>query len=294
MAKTLCRRDLLKLPFGLACLAPLAASSEISHRTHYRIDVTIAPFGFTIFSRKEVGYGSAQLRLSQRDGHDVASFEFGGASLPERTRGIRQIGWFEEELTQTSGSVQSSRYFGFISSAPEGAPNKATLALASDSHSKPQYCCAVEGHLTEGRTAFSKTYDALLPRDASFSTLPGLKHVMRRALAEICATSCLNGSRAANPGKTFLSVLAEAALGPLSNLKTHYQYGDRVLRFESTRQNISGQIVVDAEVQGKSRHRFSFTCADTRKPSLPIRIDYQPKPWLRLALVAVPDPKESA
>jgi len=224
----------------------------------------------------------------------VASFEFGGASLPERTRGIRQLGWFEEELITCSGKPLSSRYFGFITSTPESAPNKATLALAADTNTKPQYCCAVEGHLGEGRTAFTKTYNALLPRDAGFATLPGLKHIMRRALADICATSCLNGSRAAIPGNTFLSVLAEAAFGPAQHLKTSYQYGDRVLRFESTRRNISGQIVVDAEVNGKSRHRFSFACSDTRKPSLPLRIEYQPKPWLRLALVAASDLKESA
>lgn len=288
MAQTLRRRDLFFIPFALACPTPVAASPDPqTSRADYRIDVTIAPFGITIFSRKEVGYGAAQLRVHHQDGRRMASFEFGGASIPERTRGIRQIGYFEEELSESGYQVHSSRYFGFISSAPEGAPSKATLALATDTNAKVQYCCAVEGHLADGRTGFTKTYEAPLPTDASFATLPGLRHVMRRALASICATSCLNGTRAANPGKTFLSVLAEAALGPSSALKTSYQYGDRVLKFESTRRDLGGQVTVDAEVQGKSRHRFSFTCSGAHRPELPSRIDYQPKPWLRLTLVAV-------
>lgn len=170
------------LPLALAGPLPAAISPP------YRIDVAIAPFGFTIFSRKEAGYGSAKLTVRSQGGTRAASFEFGGASIPERARGIRQIGYFE-----------------------------------------------------------------------------------------VCAMGCLTGARSAIPEKTFLSILAEAALRTPDSLRSSYQYGDRVLEFRSLRRNISGQIVVEAEVQGKSRHRFSFTCAATGNPKLSNQIEHQPR-----------------
>lgn len=288
MDQPLRRRDLLLLPLALACPPLLSALPDTqTTRARYRIDVSIAPFGFTIFSRKEVGFGSARLDLQNLDGQQTISFEFGAASLPERTRGIFQIGYFEESLTQTRSALLSSNYFGFISSTPETAPNLASLNLVASANDKPQLCCAVEGRLAQGQASFTKTYEAPLPAGLNFSSL---RQLMRRRLANICETSCLHGSRTAIPVKTFLSVLAEAALGPSTHLRSAYQYGDSVLDFEANRQNFSGKIVVDAEVRGKSRHCFSFTSADSKVPSLPLKISYTPKSWLRLSLEAVPDP----
>lgn len=291
MDQPLRRRDLLLLPLALAC-PPLAAAlpDTRSLQAHYRIDVAIAPFGFTVFSRKEVGFGTARLSVQNSEGRQTIAFEFGGASLPERTRGIFQIGCFEEVLIQAGSSLLSSRYFGFISSAPDAAPNRATLNRLANSKNPTQYCCAVEGRLLEGQASFTKTYEAPLPGGLNFSTL---RQLMRHRLASICETACLRGTRLANPAKTFLSVLAEATLGPANRIQTAYQYGDTVLRFDSSRQNISGQIVVDAEVRGKSRHRFSFTCPDTQHLSLPLKIAYTPKKWLHLSLEAIPPPAPS-
>ena len=297
MAQTLRRRDIFFLPFALACPPLAAAASSLSIATRYRIDATIAPFGFTVFSRKEVGYGFARLRVHTGNGNSATSFEFGGASIPDRTHGIHQIGYFEEELSQAHTKLLSSRYFGFISNAPEGAPSSATLALAANSSAKPQYCCAVEGEIADGQASFSKTYEAPLPRDASLASLGGLRQMMRTALSQICATSCLQGSRTATSSHSFLSVLAQAAFGAASTFNTTYQYGDRVLRFSSNRHDVSDKFVLNAEVQGKSKHRFSFTCLNSGHFELPLRIEYHPKAWLRLTLVAVPEPaahKETA
>ena len=280
MAKTLCRRELLLFPLTLLSASPTPKAEHV----RYQIDVTIAPFGLILFSRKQVGYGAANLRTLNVNAYRSITFDFGGASIPERTRGIRQIGYFEEQLNQNNTQPHSSRYFGFLSSAPEGGPSQATLEQAG---ATSQTCCAVQGELINGQARFSKTYQAPLPADASFSTLPALSLLMRQRLASICAKSCLAGQGPANPGKTFLSVLHEAAFGPLAQLETTCQYGHRPLRIQAKRQNISGEIVVDAKITGKSCHHFSFTCPASHEPSLPTRIEYHPKPWLRLSLVAL-------
>lgn len=187
------------------------------------------------------------------------------ASFPERTCGISQRGHFVADLTQTRSSLLSSHYFGFIFSIPEAAPNQVALNLVANLNDKLQYCRAV----------FTKTCEVPPPRQP-----------MRGRLATICEAACLQGTRDANPAKTFLIVLAEAALGPSNRIQTAYQYGDRVLNFNSTRQNFYGQIDVDAEVRGKTRHRFSFSCPNTQHPAF-----YAQKKWPRLSLEAVPNPE---
>ena len=187
------------------------------------------------------------------------------ASFPERTCGSSQIGHFVADLTQTHSSLLSSHYFGLIFCVPEAAPNQVALNLVAKSKDKPQYCRAV----------FTKTCEAPPPRQP-----------MCRRLATIGESACLQGTSDANPAKPFLSLLAEGTLGSSNRIQTAYQYGDRVLNFNSTRQNFYGQIDVDAEVRGKTRHRFSFNCPNTQHPAF-----YAQKKWPRLSLEAVPNPE---
>lgn len=306
------RRNLLKLSAGFFPRSlfanPANNTNTPSVLRRYRIDATIAPFGITIFSRKEVGYGQARMRSSSMDGKRHTEFEFGGASIPERAHGMHQIGYFEESLRETlADSLEhpESNYFGFISATPEASPTKASLvALQHAEPDKTRYCCAVEGQLSEGRYKFSKSYEAVLPKDATPQRLPLVRESVRRSLRSICSSKdCLHGAREARQFRSFLGALLHAATAPESKLDFQYLYGDCVLHFVSTRQAdpVAGRnyrhLVSDpsqvytlrAEVNGKGRHRFTFTYEHTQQLSLPLRIEYLPRPWLRLNLEVQPD-----
>lgn len=278
------QRSLAALFAGLA--APTAGLSG-THTQHYRIDVTVAPFGIPIFSRREVGYGLGRLQAVDTDGGRRVHFEFGGASIPERAHGLRQIGYFEETLTQSSLGLDESRYFGFLSTAPEGPPSKTMLASAKADAVTAQKCCVVEGAVRGGLASFSKSYDAQLPAGAGFQSIPDLRSSLKLALGKLCAQGCLAGSSQPARPHTFLSTLLDASFSKQANFHQDYIYGDRTLRFTSERKSSDGHCVIDAQVRGRGRHQFRFSSAGAGEYRLPAKIEYFPRAWLRLTLEAV-------
>lgn len=259
-----------------------------AERVKYRIDATITIFGMTVFSRKEVGWAGAEIQ--NKDGK--LRFQFSGASLPERTRGIKMCGHFEEVL-ELEG-VRRSQYFGFISAPMEAKPNQAVLAGFEAPRKRKDTCCVVEGHWTPTEASFRKSYEAEAPEGTLDPAGEEFARAMRRELETKCSAGCLNGRMATKAGYTFLSALLEAARPEKSRTRLTYHYGDTVLSLDakSQRDREGNGFVVDAEARGKSPHRFQFHC--DAPGQLPTRIEYHPKPWLKLTLEAQANHKERA
>ncbi len=266
----------------------LAASAMANPRPvptvrHYRIDASITAFGATIFSRRHVGFALAQLAVHSTDrGRDI-SFSIMGSSLPERTRGILQLGHFEEELREAAGRLETSRYFGFLTAAPEGQ--------RSIPSRPPSTCCAVEGSLDPTRFRFRKTYEAALPPTSGTHELSHLRRHMRDSLDRICANSCLNGNSEPTTNRTFLKTLLEAMESPNNCMETDYHYGDRVLRFRSRKTAGAAALSsFEADVQGRGRHRFALYYRPAAPAALPEKVEYWPRPWLKLTLLPADAP----
>jgi hypothetical protein len=273
--------------FSLSVAPPATGGTAAFRR--YRIDVTIAPFGIPIFSRREVGYGVGRLQVSRTDSGDQFRFEFGGASIPERAHGLRQIGFFEEHLERGPRGLESSRYFGFLSSAPEGPPSRQTLANAKHDSQGTQKCCVVEGEIGAGEARFAKSYEATLPPEAGLLNIPELRKSLRQSLTQLCQRSCLAGTSPAKAPHSFLSTLLDASESPGPGIQRQYIYGDRLLSFTSQRRETNGEWQIEAQVKGKSRHQFRFSNSAPGSHALPNRIEYHPRAWLRLTLEAVPE-----
>ncbi len=245
-----------------------------------------------MFSRRGVGQGRGSLCWQREGEEDRLCFEFGAASIPERAHGLRQMGYFEEALVERDGKLLASEYFGFLTAAPPAAPRREALEGQVADQSRPQYCCAVEGRVHQGKGWFAKSYEAPLPPDAGLGMLARLKDAMRQALADVCRKACLGGETAAAQ-KTFLGALSAATYAPPDTQSIHYQYGDRQLRLDSRRRRSGRQLFVEATVTGQSRHCFRFELADSGRLELPTRIEYQPKAWLKLTLVSLAEPQEN-
>lgn len=93
--------------------------------------------------------------------------------------------------------------------------------------------------------------------------------------------------------KLFLALYPPPPAPPPDTQSIHYQYGDRQLRLDSRRRRSGRQLFVEATVTGQSRHCFRFELADSGRLELPTRIEYQPKAWLKLALVSLAEPQEN-
>ncbi len=254
----------------------------------YRIDAAVTAFGVQVFARQGVGEAVAELKAEKTERGRRMRFRFGGASHPERTRGILQLGHFEEDLEEAAGRLSSSRYFGFLTSAPEGEKRSANS------------CCAVEGALDAARFRFRKTYDAPLPATARFRDIPRLRRAIHDSLDDICAKSCSQSCSAANAKpeapRSFLKVLADAVETPSDSFEGDYHYGDRVLRFRAKKSAAApGLACLEAQVQGRGRHRFAFYFRPSAPIALPERVEYWPRlplaAGLRLTLVPLDEPQ---
>ena len=268
------------LPGALLAKAPLTR--------RYRIDAAVTAFGMQIFARQGVGEAAAELRVEKTEVGRRMRFRFGGASHPERTRGILQMGHFEEELEEAAGRLVSSRYFGFLTAAPEGEKRNTGA------------CCAVEGALDATRFRFRKTYEAPLPDSARFRDIPRLRNAIRDSLDGICARSCAKSCMTANArpeaGRSFLKVLADAAEARGNCFEGSYHYGDRLLHLRAKKSATdAGLACLEAQVQGRGRHRFAFYFHPSAPIALPERVEYWPRlplaAGLRLTLVPLDEPQ---
>ncbi len=288
MATFLSRRSFLGST--ISCLTPAPSRAQSEKIVYYRVDAVIQPFGIAVFSRQGVGHATARLAISSNQKSPTLNFEFSAASIPERARGLHQIGYFEEELQQRQPDLPDSRYFGFITAPPKANPEKGSFVSATADELKPRFCCAVEGRIEGRHRRYSKTYDAPLPVGACLEKLADLRQDLRSSLDAICARSCISGASETKAPFSFLGVLAHAVQSPAHRIDTHYHYGDRLLHFQSRRRVEGNQATVEVTVSGNSRHCFRFVYPFTGQPEVPSQIEYQPKPWLRLTLVAVSGP----
>jgi hypothetical protein len=237
----------------------------------YRIDAAVTAFGVQIFARQGVGEAVGELKVEKTERGRRMRFRFGGASHPERTRGILQLGHFEEELEVAAGQLVSSRYFGFLTAAPEGEKRQR------------EHCCAVEGNLETARFRFRKTYEAPLPEGSRFSDIGRLRQTIYASLDNICARSCSTANARPEASASFLKALADAVECANSCFETDYHYGDRVLRLHAKKSRAdAGLTCLEAQVQGRGKHRFALYFRPTAPIALPERVEY----WPRLPLAA--------
>lgn len=213
------------------------------------------------------------------------NFTFMGSSLPERTRGILQLGHFEEQLEESRGRLAKSRYFGFLTSAPPEGEKRLDKVVEKQ---RGASCCAVEGRLAADNFRFRKTYDVYLPENSNFAELPQLRKTMHAAMENACSQSCLNGDSTPAAQRTFLKTLVDAVECRDGKLEVDYHYGDQLLRFRGKKCGASeGLASLEAQVQGRGRHRFALHYRPENPVALPEKVEYWPRTWLRLTMVAL-------
>ncbi len=265
-------------------ILPAALAAPVPCTRRYRIDAAVTAFGMQVFARQGVGEAVAELKAEKTERGRRMRFRFGGASHPERTRGILQMGHFEEDLEEAAGQLFSSRYFGFLTSATEGEKRSANC------------CCAVEGALDAAHFRFRKTYEAPLPNSARFKDIPRLRKAIHDSLDGICARSCSTANARPEARRSFLKTLADAVETPSDSFEGDYHYGDRVLRFRAKKSAAApGLACLEAQVQGRGRHRFAFYFRPSAPIALPERVEYWPRlplaAGLRLTLVPLDEPQ---
>jgi len=270
----------------------------LSFERGYRADAQVLLFGIPLLHRSDVGRGSVLWREFSADdpGRLLA---FTGYSLPERAAGLNRLGFIREMARTAPQGGSECIYFGLMTASPEESAAEARNALHSKA--KEQVYTAIDGRIGGGESETAIAH-FLAPATISGAHASELLDRARRALATV--------PRIAVPEprhdfqQSFLQTLAGMLLRP-DRAEAGYSYSGRIYRMRLSRSldgkatahfrergmisrparvvRVSGQIHREA---GAKVAEFRLWIPDRGERPLPLRIDYQPKSYLRLVFEA--------
>ncbi len=280
-------------PLTWAALPELSNSSE----RQYRADAQILLLSIPVLHRKGVGDGSAAWRESPPQGGVVLRLlEFTGRSAPEHAAGLNRFG-FIRELSRNVERVRTEAiYFGLMTSSPEETAAEARKALHSNS--KEASYSVIEGRIAPGlietrgarfiaasntspaernqlveraRQALSTTSNSKSEWPSNQPTPPPFLH----ALGSLLDRSGPSESRYAYAGHLY-RLRVEKAPDP----KAAVLYRDRhLIPPAATVTRVSGTL---RREEGGKPSEFRLWIEDGALRPIPLRIEYQPKSYLRL------------
>jgi hypothetical protein len=273
-----------------------ATAGDFSNERRYRADAQILVLSVPILRRSGVGGASVVWREWQEPGALNRQLEFSGYSSPERAAGLNRLGLIRE----TSRGERESSYFGVMTASPEESAEEAHKALQS-SATEAIYT-AIHGRIAGGHV---ETATALFKGPARLSP-------ERRNELFARAEQALSGAPNKPPEfhvngaipALFLHALADALRAP-APAQAPYVYNGRLYRLWVRRaadpratayfrqRGIIRPGAEVARVAGKVRREaggketeFRLWIEDGAAQPVPLRIDFQPKAYLRLVFEA--------
>jgi hypothetical protein len=276
------------------------AGPEGGPKRRYRADAQVFLLSIPVLHRRGVGEGVAVWRDSRDEpGVDRRFLEFMGRSEPERAAGLNRFGFIQELSRAKGGQDVESRYFGLMTSSPEESAADARKALHTQSGEVP--FSAIEGRLAEGCI---ETVSARFLAPARTSAADRHKLIERARVALAEAPAKTREAPAGGAPQSFLHVLA-GLLTTSEVREGQYVYNGRLYRLLVDRARDSkaarvfraaGLIPATADVtrvsgtllreDGAKAAEFRIWIEDGAPRPLPLRIEYQPKTYLRLTFEA--------
>jgi len=273
------------------------AAPRFSLHVRYRADAQILAFGVRIFRREGVGEGSILWREFDRSGC-TRLLEFTGFSVPERAAGLNGFGLLREIACVEAGASECL-YFGLMTASAEENEEQALRTLHMQTGE--QTYTAIDGRINR-EAAESATACFTAPATFSTGRCDQLVERAQRALATAQRTTQTHEAPAC--GQSFLQTLA-ALLMTSETCESRYLYSGRSYRIRISRSKDAaaaeqfrrrGLVTSQAEVlriPGKVRREggdketeFRLWISDSGERPLPLRIEFQPKRYLKLTFEA--------
>lgn len=272
-----------------------------SFRRRYRADAQIVLFSIPVLHRTDVGDGELTWHESAaEDAAVVRLLEFMGRSEPERAAGLNRFGLIRELSRRDGPTPVESIYFGLMTSSPEESTAEARKALHSNA--KDALYSAIEGHIAAGRIETASARFVAPSRTATADWHELIERA-RQALSGVPAKK-LELTSAGDSPRPFLHALAGLLNHPDSS-ETQYAYNGRLYRLRVSRSADSkaanffreqriippgaGVTRISASVrreEGGPPIEFRLWIEKGAQIPLPLRIEYQPKSYLRLTFEA--------
>jgi hypothetical protein len=295
------RRAIARL-LACALLPPVVrrgSAQEFTKERRYRADAQILILSLPIFRRSGVGGGSASWREWREPGGLMRQLEFAGYSSPARAGGLNRLGFIRETSCRDENTIRESSYFGVMTASPEESAEEAHKALHSTA--KEAAYTAIEGRIA-GRQVETATAHFTGPQLSPEHRAELLARA-EQALATAPKKPPEFRTNGAVPAP-FLHALADALRAPARG-ESRYVYSGRLyrlwvrhtedakaaayfrerglLRAGAGVTRVAGK--VRREAGGKETDFRVWIEAGALQP-VPLRIDFQPKAYLRLVFEA--------
>ncbi len=273
---------------------PAAAGppSSVISRT-YRADATILVLGITVFRRTGVGGGRASLEEAS-DGTSLRrTLFFAAGSDPKHAHGLERLGWIREVVLGPTAAPSESTYFGVLTSSPEESFEHARKTVTTQPTGRCTFS-AVNGRNTAGRSRSAVTHFEFAAGTNWFDR--GLiDHAQSTFRTDVDwrETSWPNLPNQAPP--TFLLQLTDLLKQRTRRAVGRYVYNEQEYLLELDRPQSGKDREGLLQVRGKIRNLhtgiespFRLWLEGASDSIVPVRIEFQPRSFLRLTFEAVP------
>ncbi|MCC6262613.1 MAG: hypothetical protein IT169_03475 [Bryobacterales bacterium] len=285
--------------------APLAEAQSC-----YRADIAIQIFRIPLYRKRGVGGAVANLRRYRSGNESAVGISFLAGSNPPQAGGVNRFGYIEEVVLEAGAAPAEAAYFGLMTSSPESSFESARAALGEADREQAHYN-GIDGYLKASKSVSTSAAFASSGK-YTWSGHPSLAGLMKRALLD--ESSKLKEESRANPRwavpLTFLYAISRALRQPEGKHRANYIYHGREFELETVREpdakkgaefQEAGLVKNWASVlrlEGRSKQlakngKTSFTIWQdaSEANALPLRFEFQPKPFLKLSFERDPHMK---
>jgi hypothetical protein len=281
---------------GLSWDAPVGSGPAAERK--YRVDAQVVLFSVPLLRRAGVGAGRAAWRESGEGGGSTRVLEFAAYSFPDHAAGLNRFGFIQEKIRLTDVGMAEAIYFGLMTASAEESAEEARKALHSTA-SQVAYT-AVDAHI-QNHSMETATAHFTAPPALSSAHRAQLEQMARQALAAAPRTAVGLSPDGETP-PPFLQAVAELLRQPKRG-ESRYIYNGRLYRLWQRRAAdpkagehfrarglASGPVIaVTGKLQrviGGKQIDFRLWVEESSAHPVPLRIEYQPKSYLRLAFEA--------
>ena len=267
-----------------------AAPSRSTSRT-YRADAVILFLGLSIYRRAGVGGGRASLEETGEGASLRRTLFFAGGSDPKQAHGLKRLGWIQEVVLGAVSAPSEASYFGVLTSSPEESLEHARKSVATPSSGRSVFS-AVSGRNTAGHSRSAVTHFEYA--DGAIWSDRGLIEQAQstfNAKVDWTETSWPNSPSQTPP--TFLYELVSLLKLRTKRAEGRYVYNEQEYRLEleSAQKGRDRLLPVRGTIRNlRTGHEvlFRLWLEDAMDSVVPVRIEFQPRSFLRLTFEALP------
>ena len=268
-------------------IGPMGGSATRTYRT----DAVILILGIPIYRRAGVGGGKASLEEAGENVSFSRTLFFAGGSDPKRAHGLSRLGWMREVVQGPASAPSEANYFGVLTSSPEESLGHARKSVDGPPSGRSIFS-AVSGRHTGGRSRSAVTlFEFAASAIWSDQALIAHAQSMFNANLDWRESTWPNSPKVAPA--TFLSQLATLLEQRTRRSVGRFVYNEQeyLLELEAQRTSRDGLLPVRGKVRNlRTAHEtlFRLWLEAASESIVPVRIEFQPRSFLRLTFEALP------